>query len=315
MHLLTITFPVYERTTFFREALESAINQTVAVPIIVIDNGSSHNGFELICSEYRNKVKYYRNKTNIGMFANWNKCFELSESKYTMIVGDDDILAPTFVEEFCKIYHDNSDVDVFYTDVYQYNLRDNKFVIEDSNWNIVWERTTGRRIKETSFQNHLIFPSVSCVIKTDLQKKLKFETRFHTANDKLFIYTLPDDAVFYGLNKPLYYYRHHSDNDSAKNEKILILAHLLIFIYLKRYSKLSLKNLLLCYAYTILLLRSHDKIRKSFMENDSFYLETYNKMIRKRLIFICGFVISYFIEWKEKLYLFLKLKKSFYWIK
>ena len=71
--LVTIAFPVFERYEFFEEALNSAINQTIVTPIIVVDNGSSHSKFKNYCDKFPNKVKYYRNDFNIGMFANWNK--------------------------------------------------------------------------------------------------------------------------------------------------------------------------------------------------------------------------------------------------
>ena len=44
--LVTIAMPVYERKDFFREALDSALNQPVKCKVIVVDNCSSHDYFE-----------------------------------------------------------------------------------------------------------------------------------------------------------------------------------------------------------------------------------------------------------------------------
>jgi len=96
---ITIAIPVYERTEFFYEAINSAINQTVKCKIIVIDNASSHNYFsDYITSLGNPNIKYYRNNINIGMVLNWNKCIELSETEYITILHDDDALHPNFIE-------------------------------------------------------------------------------------------------------------------------------------------------------------------------------------------------------------------------
>ena len=123
---VTITFPVYERFDFFEEALNSALNQTVQCPIIVVDNGSSHNKFKLLCEKYQGRVKYYRNPDNIGMFPNWNRCFELAETEYAIIVGDDDILMPTYIEEFLKVYEKHPELGLYYTNIVFYKQIEKK---------------------------------------------------------------------------------------------------------------------------------------------------------------------------------------------
>ena len=98
--LVTIAIPVYERIDYFEEALNSALNQTVHCPIVVVDNGSSHDLFREICLKHQNRVRFYKNEKNMGMFYNWNKCAEYCKTKYFVILGDDDIMAPGFVEAF-----------------------------------------------------------------------------------------------------------------------------------------------------------------------------------------------------------------------
>jgi glycosyltransferase involved in cell wall biosynthesis len=86
-------------------AIESALNQTYKnLEIIVIDNASTDNTKEIVKKYLKKGVKYYRNDENIGMMNNWNKCIELSHGKFLMILGDDDILYPTFTEEAIKIF-------------------------------------------------------------------------------------------------------------------------------------------------------------------------------------------------------------------
>ncbi len=299
--LVTITFPVFERTTYFIEAIESAINQTVEVPIIVVDNASSHNKFQEICSKYGDRVKYFRNSENIGMFGNWNKCFELADTKFAIIVGDDDILSPTYIEEFYKAYETNPDIDVYYTGVYFYTFKDGKFSNIETNWINSVGRSTGADIKKNSWKSQLNFPSISCIVKVDIQKKHKFETRLHTANDKLLIYTLPDESVFWGNSHKLYQYRRHESNDSNMIVNTLEFAHSVIYLVLRNYSDLSLWPLLKCYARICFFLRKDTSLKQLVIGGSSFYSDAYKSLISgsNRSLFLIGKILSYFIDVKN----------------
>lgn len=97
--LLTIAIPVYNRTDFFAEALSSALNQTVKVRVVVVDNDSPHQEFERIVREIgSDDVRYIRNPQNLGMEGNWNACIAHCTSPYLSILHDDDALHPQFVE-------------------------------------------------------------------------------------------------------------------------------------------------------------------------------------------------------------------------
>lgn len=96
---LTIAIPVYNRSRFIKEALESALNQTMPTKVIVADNASTAFDFEALVNSYNSpRLKYYRNPFNLGMMANWNRCIELCETPYVTVLNDDDILFPTYAE-------------------------------------------------------------------------------------------------------------------------------------------------------------------------------------------------------------------------
>lgn len=81
--LLTIAIPVYERITYFEEAIMSALNQTVSCRIIVVDNASSHNKFEEYVKELNNPlVQYYRNDRNVGVTMNMNICIKYTQTPW-----------------------------------------------------------------------------------------------------------------------------------------------------------------------------------------------------------------------------------------
>ncbi|MDR1884363.1 MAG: glycosyltransferase [Prevotella sp.] len=110
---ITIAIPVYERIAFFKEALNSAINQTIKCPIIVIDNASTHNKFKdiIVETELSNRITYIKNTENVGMTNNWNKCIEYCKTTYLTILHDDDTLHPSFIENILNTMETLSDSD------------------------------------------------------------------------------------------------------------------------------------------------------------------------------------------------------------
>ena len=96
---LTIALPVYNRTDFVREALDSAINQSVPCTVLLIDNNSPHNDFKEILDSYHYPhAKYVRTSETVPQDENFNNCFRYAETPWVTILHDDDILHYQFVE-------------------------------------------------------------------------------------------------------------------------------------------------------------------------------------------------------------------------
>jgi hypothetical protein len=237
--LVTIAFPVYERYEFFEEALNSAINQTIITPIIVVDNGSSHGKFKNYCDKFPSRVKYYRNDFNIGMFANWNKCAELVNSMYLLIIGDDDILKNNFIESFYSAYNQFNNIGVFYTNVTFLNHQKDSKSYSNCNWRNIWGLHSARDLKAKAFEYKLEFPSIACVIKKQLLIDSPFLEQVHAANDKYFIYDLPDETILYGDYNYCFIYRMHESNDSSNKNVVpnLIISHYMIYFKCLDYYK------------------------------------------------------------------------------
>jgi glycosyltransferase involved in cell wall biosynthesis len=96
--LLTITIPTFNRRDCLDLLLESIAKQLAPVKkdvsVIVMDNHSSDQT-PACCKKWARQIErlvYIRNSENIGMSRNIIKCFEITQSAYSWIIGDDDIL-------------------------------------------------------------------------------------------------------------------------------------------------------------------------------------------------------------------------------
>lgn len=103
-NLITIGIPVYNRTAYFRQALESALNQTVPGPVVVVDNASERADFQALLKPYeRPSLRFQRNPRNLGMGGNWNECIRLCQTPYLLILHDDDYLETNYVEQVLRL--------------------------------------------------------------------------------------------------------------------------------------------------------------------------------------------------------------------
>lgn len=96
----TIVIPTYNGANFIEATLLSAINQTrKADAIIVSDDNSTDNTLE-ICSRFKDEISIHRNENGpSGFVEGWNNAIRLVDDGYIAILHQDDLLAPTFLEE------------------------------------------------------------------------------------------------------------------------------------------------------------------------------------------------------------------------
>lgn len=117
--IVNICIPNYNMSRFIEGSINSALNQTYPnIEVIVVDNNSMDNSWEIIESFRDSNCKYrcYRNDTNIGMARNWNKCLRYAKGKFLTILSADDLLEPTFIEECMKVYYEFSNLGYIFTE-------------------------------------------------------------------------------------------------------------------------------------------------------------------------------------------------------
>lgn len=126
---ITIAIPTYRRIELLKEALLSAVNQKdySNYNIVVVDNDDSENRDveKMILALNSEKVSYYKNEKNIGMFGNWNRCIELADGEYLSILNDDDWLEKDFLYEINRcIYKEKL--------IYSWYKKDDKRIVNNS---------------------------------------------------------------------------------------------------------------------------------------------------------------------------------------
>lgn len=114
---VTICIPCHNSEKFIATTVQSVLASTYKnFEIHIIDNASTDNTVEVIKSiQKQNKnIFLHKNKVNIGMFPNMNKCIKIANGKYLKIICSDDILYPKCLEDEVNILENHKNVVLVY---------------------------------------------------------------------------------------------------------------------------------------------------------------------------------------------------------
>lgn len=101
MPVITVGMPIYNGERFAEASIRSVLDQTFDDFELLISDNASTDRSEEICQDYAARdprIRYWRNPTNIGAAANYNRLFAEARSPYFRWSNADDLLAPSLHE-------------------------------------------------------------------------------------------------------------------------------------------------------------------------------------------------------------------------
>jgi abequosyltransferase len=109
---LTLCIPTYNRASKLKKSLDVLVPivKKFNINILVSDNCSTDNTEDIVNS-YNTKafrISYYKNDSNIGAEANFKKALSLSNSDYSWLLGDDDIILSKEINKILNILKEKS---------------------------------------------------------------------------------------------------------------------------------------------------------------------------------------------------------------
>lgn len=108
---VSICIPTYNRRSYLKEALDSALVQTYQDrEVVVVDDGST-DGTDEVVKDYGPDLRYYR-VDHIGQAAARNELIERARGEYLTFLDSDDALFPDAVEKLMRVMAENGP-DVF----------------------------------------------------------------------------------------------------------------------------------------------------------------------------------------------------------
>lgn len=115
--LITIAIPVYNRAGMIRDAIESVIGQSGDdVELIIIDNCSTDETYEVACEYLSKCVKVFRNEHNVGMGMNFVRCIEEAKGEWFRFLMSDDMFLPGAIDLMRHVIKEHPDADIQFSD-------------------------------------------------------------------------------------------------------------------------------------------------------------------------------------------------------
>ena len=158
---LTIILPVYDHPQeFIRRAVQSALNQPCPYDfrLLVIDDYAKQTTpteTELYLRQLNSdKVLYYKNQQNLGVFGNWNRAISLANSTWVTFLHSDDFLQDNFLVNMGKVINAHPEIDQLCC-----NYRLLNFIEDDINPNKEFKGYTQnavvRKVKACEYLHHM----------------------------------------------------------------------------------------------------------------------------------------------------------------
>ncbi|WP_053818569.1 glycosyltransferase [Clostridium sporogenes] len=236
--LVSILIPTYNRPQYFREALESALNQTYRnIEIIIGDDSTNDETQKLIMKNYINKysnIKYYHNGKNLGQFDNDLKLYDMAKGQFINYLMDDDLFELTKIEKMMNYFIQDINEEI--------SIITSHRAIIDGNGNIkgIFGNTNDIFKKDTIIDgvelgNFILKTNFNCIGEptTALFRKNKLNEPFGIYNNRKYGCNV-DQASWFNLlsngkvgfiNKVLSYFRIH-DGQQLASDKMKLLGTL-----------------------------------------------------------------------------------------
>lgn len=106
MPLVSVVTVTYNSSTYIREAINSILNSSYKnFQLIVGDDCSTDNTWEIISEFHDSRIVTYRNDHNLREYPNRNKAIGLARGEYLIFIDGDDMIYPHGLEFMVKMLH------------------------------------------------------------------------------------------------------------------------------------------------------------------------------------------------------------------
>lgn len=124
---VSVIMPSYNKERFIKKSIESIISQTYQDwELIIFDDCSSDKSTDIIesMSKLDNRIKFQKNRKNIGIAANRNRAIDIAKGEYIALLDADDISLPNRLASEVDYLDSNENIDVVFGGYMEINEND-----------------------------------------------------------------------------------------------------------------------------------------------------------------------------------------------
>jgi len=219
--ILSIMLPYWGDVNYMKLAINSVLEQTNENWCLCVldDNFPGTDIEDYVFSLSDPRIKYFRNTSNLGVNANFQKALKFIETPYFMMFGADDILKRNYVETMITQVLSNPDVSIFQPGVEAIDAKGNSVrTLVDLVKNMIQPKDGvhfgSNLAARLMVGNFAYFPSITW--KTDEVLAIGFRKDLHVAQDlALMCDLLLADCKMLISSDQIFLYRRHANSDSS----------------------------------------------------------------------------------------------------
>jgi glycosyltransferase involved in cell wall biosynthesis len=205
---VSICIPVFNGENYLHESITSVLEQDYRnFELLVLDNCSTDSTSSIVSSIKDDRVRYIKNKENIGAINNFSKCVSEAKGEYFVLLPHDDILLPGALKDFSKTL-DNKDIGLVYSAIQ----------VIDENGDTLHKKINHKSDMAFTSENAVkdivnnFMPIQLTMVRTDILKKLGgFDLQYSLFADvHLWLSVIFDGWGTYYLNTPRSCHRSHA---------------------------------------------------------------------------------------------------------
>ncbi len=240
--LVTVGVALYNHEKYIIECLESIVKQSYTnIELVVIDDGSSDNSFE-VAKNYLDNQNYNKNykiitRSNKGMCNTLNEIAEQAKGKYISFIGSDDYWMLNKIEEQVNYLENNPDIILVHS---------NSIKVDENGKEIGLLDYSSKKNSGDMFESLILgsggINTPSHLYKTEIYSKIGFYDSSFKFEDIDFWLRLTKIYSIGYINKFHTFYRWHGGNLSDDKNKLKFYNDEIIKIFNKNIENESLKK-------------------------------------------------------------------------
>jgi len=205
--LVTVGIPVFNGERWLADAIDSILAQTLDDFILVLADNASTDGTRAICERYAmqdSRVQYRRSTSNIGLFRNYDRAFQLSSTKYFKWASCSDICGERFLELCVDVLERRPDVVLAHTETALFEKDIGSAVAYEGGIDLQQERPSERVMYLLS--NLKLNNMINGVIRSDVLRQTALN-RVYTGSDINLVAELALHGKFVEIPEMLFFRR------------------------------------------------------------------------------------------------------------
>jgi len=180
--LVSIVIPTYNRNESVLRLIKSLLTNTYKnIEIIIIDDHSKDNTFELVKNTFKGnkKVKIFRNNRNLFAAGSKNVGQKKAKGEFIAFIDDDNLADKNLIKNFVEVFIKNPDFGEL--GPINYNFNNKKAILHTSSTRSMWTTKTKHMRTLEPFKNKQFWevddiPN-AFIVRADVVKKHKIEFR------------------------------------------------------------------------------------------------------------------------------------------